>query len=353
MKKIFVLTALCLMALIVNANNWRDDDHYNYKFEEQKTIEKTFDVEALPNLVMDGIRSDFNITTWDQPQIDFKVKITVRSDRESTVKKLMEIIEVELSQNCNTVNAKTIFNIQTNKSYNASVSIKYNVRVPQDVLMDLSTRYGDITIDEVRERLKANVKYGDVKADNILIDDITKSTVEVKYGNINIDNVNQIYVWLDYGDAKINTCKYIDGTLKYSKIFITDLDHCILDIKYSDARIEKANKIIFGNTAYSDVKVRNLTNSISATSLKYSDLTVTVTSLIPQVTIDSQYSDVVLYLEENSSFDYKLSSSYGDIKFKGFFDTKSIAGRGHYGEGERGLLDISVRYGDVDIYKNK
>jgi len=54
----------------------------------KKTVEKTFDVEALPNLVMDGIYSDFNITTWDQPQIDFKVKITVKSDRENTVKSL-------------------------------------------------------------------------------------------------------------------------------------------------------------------------------------------------------------------------------------------------------------------------
>jgi len=351
MKKYLILTVLSLTTLLASAFNRGDGDH-KYRYEDYRTIEQTFDVEALPNLMMDGIYSDFNITTWDQPQIDFKVKITVKSDRESTVKQLMDIIDVELTQQSNDVTAKTVFKDKMTKSYNASVSIKYYVKVPQDVLMDLSTRYGDITIDEVRERLKANVKYGDIKADNILIDDITKCTVDVKYGNINIDNVNQINMWLDYGDAKINTCNYIDGTLKYSKIFITDLDHCMLDIKYSDARIEKANKIIFGNTAYSDVKVRNLTNSISATSLKYSDLTVTVTSLIPQVTIDSQYSDVVLYLEENSSFDYKLSSSYGDIKFKGFFDTKSIAGRGHYGEGERGLLDISVKYGDVDIYKN-
>lgn len=352
MKKFLILTVLSMTALFAAAFN-RGDRDYHYKYEMEKTIEKTFDVEALPNLVMDGIYSDFNITTWDQPQIDFKVKITVKSDKESAVRSLIDIIDVELSENCNTVTAKTVFNNKTNRSFNASVSIKYNVKVPKDVLMNLKTRYGDITLDEVREKLRVELKYGDFKADNILIEDITNNTIEVKYGNINIDNVKQLGMWLEYGDAKINTCDYIDGTLKYSKIFVTDMNHCMLEIKYSDARIDKANKIIFGNTAYSDVKVRNLTNSISATSLKYSDLTVTVTSLIPQVTIDSQYSDVVLYLEENSSFDYKLSSSYGDIKFKGFFDTKSIEGRGHYGDGERGLLDINVKYGDVDIIKNK
>lgn len=339
-----------MTALLAAAFN-RGDRDYHYKYEMEKTVEKTFDVEALPNLVMDGIYSDFNITTWDQPQIDFKVKITVKSDKESAVRSLINIIDVELSESCNTVTAKTVFNNKTNRSFNASVSIKYNVKVPKDVLMNLKTRYGDITLDEVREKLKVELKYGDFKADNILIEDITNNTIEVKYGNINIDNVKQLGMWLEYGDAKINTCDYIDGTLKYSKIFVTDMNHCMLEIKYSDARIDKANKVLFVNTAYSDIKVRNVTDRLSV-NMKYSDLSATVTSLTPNVEIQGAYSDVALFLNEDSSFDYKLASSYGDIKFKGFFDTKSIEGRGHYGDGERGLLDISVKYGDVDIYKN-
>ena len=351
MKKFLILTVLSMTALFAAAFN-NGDRNYHYKYEMEKTVEKTFDVEALPNLVMDGKYSDFIITTWDQQKIDFKVKITVKSDKESAVRSLIDIIDVELSENCNTVTAKTIFNTKTNRSFNASVSIKYYVQVPQDVLMNLQTKYGDITLDQVREKLKVELKYGDFKADNILIDDIKNNAIEVKYGNINIDNVNQMALWLEYGDAKINTCDYIDGTLKYSKVFVTDMNHCMLELKYSDARIEKANKVLFVNTAYSDVKVRNVTNRLSV-NMKYSDLSATVTSLTPSVEIDGAYSDVVLHLDENASFDYKLDSSYGDIKFKGFFDKKSIEGRGHYGDGERGLLDITVKYGDVDICKNK
>lgn len=352
MKKILILTVLMLVAFFAFANKWSDNNHYDYKFEEQKTIEKTFDVKALPNLEMDGIYSDFNITTWDQPQIDFKVKITVKSDRESTVQKLMEIIDVELSQNGNTVNAKTIFNNKTNKSFNASISIKYNVRVPQDVLMNLTTHYGDITIDEVREKLKANVKYGDFKADNLMMDDIVNNAIEVKYGNVNIENVNQIGMLLEYGDAKINKCDYIDATVKYGKLFITELNHCMLEIKYSNARIEQANKVKFTNVAYSDVKLKNVKDKLTA-DLKYSDMSATVTSLSPKIEIEGAYSDAVLYLNEEASFNYDLRSSYGDISFKGFFDKKSIGGEGHYGEGERGYLNISTKYGDVDIRKDK
>lgn len=352
MKKILILAVLMFVAFFAFANKWSDNNHYNYKFEEQKTIEKTFDVEALPKLIMDGIYSDFNITTWDQPQIDFKVKITVKSDRESTVQKLMEIIDVELSQSSNTVNAKTIFNNKSNKSYNASISIKYNVRVPKDVLFDLKTRYGDITIDEVREKLRAEVKYGDFKADNMMIDTLYDNSIEVKYGNVNIDVVKKLYLDLSYGDAKINNCDYIDATVKYGKIFITDLNKGILEIKYSDARIDQANKVKFANVGYSDVKLRNVKDKLIA-DLKYSDMSATVTSLKPRIEIDGAYSDVNLYLNENASFNYRMSSSYGDITFKGFFDEKSIGSNGTYGDGEPGYLDISTKFGDVDIRKDK
>ena len=352
MKKIFVLTALCLMALFASAYN-RGDHDYNYKYEEQQTIEQTFDVEALPNLIMEGKYSDFNITTWDRKQIEFKVKITVKSDKESTVKNLMSIIDVELSQCENTVTAKTIFtNNKTNKSYNASVTIKYNVKVPEDVLMDLKTKYGDITIDEVREKLKAEVKYGDFRADSLMIENFADNYIYVQYGNVNIDYVKKFLLRLDYGEAKINKCEYVDGHLRYSKIYITEVQDAMLENKYSDSRIEKAFKARFVNTAYSNLKVSNCTNRLYA-NMKYTDLSATMTSDSPSVEIDGQYSDAVLYINESASFNYDLESSYADITFRGFFDKERIDRHGTYGNGEPGNLDISTKYGDVDIRKNK
>ena len=351
MKKFLVLATLCLMAFIGIANSFRGDGG-NYKYELKKTVEKTFNVNENPILEMEGKYSDFIITTGDQQQIDFKVNIVVKSDNEDKLKAKFNSIDIALEKEGNKVIAETVFGEYKYKTFNGSMTIKYYVQVPADVAMDLETKYGDITLDQVREKLKVEVKYGDFKADNILIDDVTKNAIEVKYVNINIDNVNQVALWLEYGDAKINTCDYIDGTLKYSKILITDMNHCMLELKYSDARIEKANKVLFVNTAYSDVKVRNVTNMLHV-NMKYSDLTATVTSLTPDIEIDGAYSDANLYLNEEAAFDYNLRSSYGDITFKGFFDTKSIGGQGHYGDGERGKLDITTKYGDVDIRKNK
>ena len=351
MKKIFVLTVLCLTAFFAKANDYRgNDDHYRY--EQQRVVEKSFDVGEMSSLEMDGKYSDFIITAWDEPKIDFMIKITVKSDNEKKLASKFNSIGIYLAQDGNHIKAETVFGEYAYKTFDGSMSIKYYVKVPRDVSMDLETKYGDITIDEVREKLEVEVKYGDFKADNILIDDIKNNSVEVQYGGINIDNVGKIALWLEYGEAKINTCDYIDGTLKYSKIFISELNEGMLENKYSTSRIEKVGKILFVSTAYSDLKVSNCTNMLSA-NIKYTDLSATMTSDSPIVDIDGQYSDVVLHINESASFNYDLESSYADISFKGFFDTKSISGNGHYGSGEPGRLDISTRYGDVDILKNK
>ena len=350
MKKILFLAALCLIALIGTANNYREDGGH-YRCEANRTIEKTFDVSEKSALDLEGNFSDFIITAWDQQQIDFLVKITVKGDDNKKVEAKFKSIDVEFEQVGNKVIAKTVFGDYKYKTFNGTLSIKYYVKVPRDVAMDLQAKYGDITIDEANTKLSVELKYGDFKANNITINDIDNNSIDVKYGNVNIDNVNQIGLWLDYGDAKINTCDYIDTEVKYGKIFITDLNRGVLEIKYSNARIDNVDKITFNDAAYSDIKVRNLKNKLTA-DMRYSDLTATVSTLVPNIDIEGAYSDVLLYLNDNASFDYDLRASYGDITFKGFFDTKSIAGKGHYGDGESGSLDISVRYGDVDIRRN-
>ena len=345
MKKIFVLTALCIAAFIGNANSFRNDSG-NYKYELKKTVEKTFNVSENPILEMDGKYSDFIITTWEQPQIDFKVNIVVKSDNEDKLKAKFNSISILLEKEGNKVTAETVFGDYNYKTFNGTMTIKYYVQVPADVFMELQTKYGDITVDSANKKFEADIKYGDLIAENLM----DYNDIDVKYGNININNAKKVRLELDYGDAKINKCDEIKGFLKYSKISVTELGLGTFDIKYSTTRIEKAKTLKFKDAAYSDMSVSSVADELLS-NMRYSDLNATIVSNSPIVEIDGQYSDAVLYLNENASFDYDLRSSYSDITFRGFFDKDRISGHGHFGEGQGGRLDISTRYGDVKIRK--
>lgn len=334
------------MALASAANDYRGDDN-KYKYEVQKLVEQTYSVSANPILEMEGKYSDYIITAWDQQQIDFKVKITVKSDNKEKLTAKINSIDVYFEKTGNKVMSKTIFGDYPYKTFNGSMSIKYYVQVPKDVFMELETKYGDIKVDTVYKKFEVDIKYGDLKADNLL--DI--SSIDVKYGNVIINNAKTIKLEMGYSDANITKCEQLDGDLKYSNIYISELGHGMLENKYTTVKIDKVDFIGFDDNAYSDLTVRNVTNTLGA-ELRYTDLSASVTSLVPKVHIDAQYSDVVLTLNKDASFYYNMDSSYADISFKGFFDTKTIGRQGTYGEGERGMLDITTRYGDVDIRKN-
>ena len=343
MKRYLVLTALCLMALVSTANDYRGDGG-KYRYEAQKLVEQTFSVDVNPILEMVGKYSDFIITPWDQQQIDFKVKIIVKSNDEDKLKAKFNSIDVKFDKFGNKVTAETVFGDYKYRTFNGSMTIKYYVKVPRDVFMELETKYGDIKVETVTKKFEVDIKYGDLKADSLLAD----NSIDIKYGDININYVKDLHLELDYGDAKVRSCDNIDGELKYSNIYITDLIEGNIENKYSTVRIEKAAKIKFDDAAYSDLKVSNVTNSLIV-DMRYSDLKATFTTLKPIVDIDGQYSDATLYISGDASFDYNLKSSYSDIIFKGFFDAKSIKGHGSYGAGERGRLDISTAYGDIKI----
>ncbi len=347
MKKVIFLTSFCLIAIFSFANNYRGEDR-NYRYEKEKLIETAYDVTANPDLTMDGKYSDFIISVWDKPQIDFKVKVLVRGNNEEKVMAKFNSIEINLEQNGNKVYATTVFGDFPYRSFDGSISIKYYVKVPADVAMDLTTKYGDITLDEANKRLKVDLKYGDLKADNINIENLIDNSIDVKYGDIHISEVKKLYLRLDYGNARINKCEYIDAVIKYSNIVVSDLGEGLLENKYSTSRIESAEKVRFISTAYSDLFITSVDKELNV-DMRYSDLKAYVKSKSPIIYIDGQYSDTELFLSGESSFNYHLDSSYGDVTFKGFFDTRTVKNVGTYGNGEPGRIDISVRYGDVDI----
>lgn len=344
MKKISVLTILCLTALFGSANGFRGNGD-NYKFEQKKDIEKSFEMDANSILEMEGIYSDFIITEWDQPQIDFSVKVVVKSNDEKKAIARLNSINIVFERLGNKITAKTVFENYPYRNFNGYTSIKYYVKVPKDVFMDLETKYGDITVNNVRKKFEADIKYGNLNADSLLAD----NDIDISYGNISATYAKNIYLDLKYGNAKMNKIAHIEGEIKYSNFIATEINRGVLNNRYSDVKIEKIDKLNTKNQ-YSDMRITNVAHTLEA-KIQYSDLKATCDGLYPNINIEGQYSDVNLKISENASFTYNLKTTYGDIKCKGILDFTGSEARGNYGKGESGSIAVQLLYGDLRINK--
>jgi len=344
MKKLFLTLVCCLTATWCLANVGGDDR--NYKYSQEKKIDKTFDV--LPNceLEMEGNLNDYVITTWDQPQISFDVKVTVKSDKEKQMLQRFNAISVVLKQEGNKVIAETV-NKGSGK-FDGSVSIKYHVSVPADVRMDLETKYGSIIVDKVEKDFKAEVSYGSITANNLLAD----SEIEVKYSDINVTYAKNLELDLQYGNAKINKVEFIDAEVEYSDFKATEIYRGVFDNKYSEIKLENVNEIKTKNE-YSDMKIANMAEKLDARVLQC-DLNATVSAKKPEIKIEAKYADIKLNVSEKSTFKYDIRATYGDIicgDVMGANAGRISEGRivGKCGDGGAGSVKIEAEYGDVRI----
>lgn len=344
MKKLFLTLMCCLTATWCLANVGGGDR--NYKYSQEKKIDKTFDV--LPNceLEMEGNLNDYVITTWDQPQIAFDVKVMVKSDKEKQMLQKFNAISVVFKQEGNKVKVETIE--KSSGKFDGSISIKYHVSVPADVRMDLETKYGSIVVDNVEKNFKAEVSYGSITANNLMAD----SEIELKYSDLNVTYAKNLELELKSSNAKINKVEFIDADVKYSDFTATEIYRGVFDNKYSDIKIENINEIKTKNE-YSDMRIANLSQKLYADVLQC-DLKANVSAKKPDIDIDALYSDIKLTVNENSAFNYDIRTTYGDINcgdIMGANAGKISEGRivGKCGDGSTGNVKIEAEYGNVKI----
>lgn len=345
MKKLFLALICCFTATWCLANDGGDDK--NYKYSQERKIDKVYDVQPNCELEMEGIYSDYIITTWDQPQISFDVKMVVRSNKEKQVMQKFNSVSVEFKQEGNKVIVNTIDKHASSK-FDGSVSVKFHISVPADVKMDLETKYGTIVVDNVEKNFKADVSYGSITANNLM----ANNEIDAKYSDINITYAKNLELEMKYGNAKINKVESIDADIEYSDFTSTEVVKGVLENEYSDIRIENANDVKAKNR-YSDMKIANMTQKLNVDT-KHSPLTVTVSAKKPDIDIKGQYSDVKLNVNESSVFKYDVRATYGDIicgDVMGSNAGKISEGRivGKHGDGGAGSIKAELEYGDFRI----
>jgi len=345
MKKLFLTLVCCFTATWCLANDRGDEK--NYKYSQEKKFEKVFDVSPYCELEMDGDYSDFIITTWDQPQISFDVRVAVRSNKEKQMIEKFNSISVVFRQEGNKIIAETVI-VKLNEKFDGSFSIKYYVSVPADVRMDLETKYGSVTVDNVEKNFKADVCYGNITAGNLMSD----NEIDIKYGNVNVTYAKNIEIEMQYADAKFNKVEFIDADLEYSDLTAAEISRGVFENKYSDLRLENADDIKAKN-AYTDMKIANLTQRL-VLDAKYSPLNATISAKKPDIDIEGSYSDIKLEINEKSVFKYDIRTTYGDIncgEVMGSNAGRISEGRivGKHGDGGAGNIKAELQYGDIRI----
>jgi Putative adhesin len=380
-KTLYNFIATCILAIgfafIVQAKDttkiYTNDIENRQEFS--KIVYKEFNISAYGTVKLANKYGKVDAHTWDGSQVKIKVSIIANSNNQAEAEKIFNKISINFYNDANYVKAET--EIATSKGWNpwswdgnSDFKINYDVYYPRGCFLDLSNRYGDSFVGFTNGAVKADIKYG-----NIRTEDINNSMeLNLQYGNGSLGNIQKDLVSnVDYGKLILKNADNIKFDGDYSE-FETDFANTIsMNSDYSTLRVSKANNLTvnadyghlklkeIGNLNikgdYTDVVVNYLSN-YATIDMEYGGINIDkIGKNFSELKVDAEYTDVKVGTEDGCAYRFDAQSAYGDIKYpsgmsvtyekengtsgkvEGFFGSKSA----------KGIVKVNLSYGGIKI----
>lgn len=321
MKAVCLLTWLCILSsLPAGASR---PEHFDYK--KQKEVVQSFRVGSNDLLQIDNRYGNITVTHWNKNEVEIRVKIEARANREETAQKALDRVSIELKKEGGVVSGVTSLKSQNNWSgsnNNQSLTIDYFISMPSTLASDLSQKYGNINLPRQNDgKCTLHVKYGNLNAGNF-----SKTLdLEAKYGNVDMGHLSEAR--LDVGYVGNMTCKDAKDLVvdsKYSKLDMGKIHRLQLEEKYGNFSIVSLDRGSI-ELKYGDGSIGFLKDELNIDDLGYGSVTLQeVSPSFTQINVEARYGNLYLKIPERTAFSVDAEDmKYGKYSIDGFHVTAS------------------------------
>lgn len=316
-SRIVSLAAIMLLLACTNGWAWISDS------TKKKEVSETFSVNTGDILRLDNKYGNIAIAHWDKNEVAIQVVVESKAGSESQAQEGLDRVSIDLSKTGNTISGITSLRSQSGRSNsNNRLIINYYVRMPSNLAINVSQKYGNINLPEQNEgKTSLEVKYGNVNGGSFT----SSLTVNGGYSNINLEDVQDILMDLAYcGSVSFGKGNKIKLDSKYSNVKMGDVVSLSLIKKYGNISVKKVETVDM-DIKYSEASIARVTEEISVGSLDYSTLKVEeLDSNFKKVSVNARYGNFNISLPAKASFTVNAERmKYGSIDVKNFNITHS------------------------------
>ena len=361
----------------------------NSKYDSKFTRDLTIETEDKEEFFIENSFGDITVDKGQGKNIEVEAKINIKNNDEEYADEVSrEILEV-IKNKPNVVSLRSkVDNYLKDKDKIQSISIDLLIKMPEDMKLDIDSRFGDVFVSNISNKVIVKNQHGDINLDVINGDievlnefgevettDIQGNAIisnkhgeiftkeidgdlEAKnaFGDMDIDSVNgrvklvnqnseikvynvenNLYVENKFGDVVV---KEVKGDLE-----IID-QNAKIDIEgiAGEVRVENRFGDIEVREAYKSIDIINKNGNVDFISSK---------EIEKYLKIDNEFGDITVTLPKNQSGYFDLYTKYGDIKSQ-FEDlvikselneettTKSIGD-------EDVIINLRGKNGDIDL----
>jgi hypothetical protein len=353
----------------------------NQKIETQTEVfTKNFKVNAKDILVVNTNYTTITFQEWDKNEMDFTTTIKLRKGTEKDMERVLNGLSFTNQQSGKRVSYYLSLTYSNDKKFCNTMNdleITLLVKIPKDIFIELTSRYGNVEMENVHNDFNANITYGNLDAENLF----GNNNIEIKYGNINVEKLsgNKNIINLKYGNFMIRQAPHLSLNINYSKGELKEAGTLKLDSKYSTIRMNSVKNLeltsgydkitinnnvdkISGEMRYGTVSINMLKTSCIFTNFSYSKIAIDeVQPSFTNISFEAAYSNIKLNIPQDQSFLFDYSGRYTDFKQKNIrlndaaFEagSNSVKMSGTYGKhlATDKRVTIDAKYGSLSLFE--
>ncbi|MBN1387404.1 MAG: hypothetical protein JW965_03100 [Bacteroidales bacterium] len=292
-----------------------------YATDVEKQFSKEFDATGVELLKISNRYGDVEIVSSGNNKIIIVVDVQLSHPNESKAEKLLSMINVQFSENDNTIEAWTEIDRQfsmENHGPHRGFSIDYRVEMPEDMNLDLSNRYGDLKAGVLSGHVDIRVKYG-----SMFIKNLTRGNME-PLNRITAEYIRVCDIaeagWLELNLRYVSKLNLLNAQAllinsRYSTNNTIDkVSSVVIDSKYDRYEIHDLNNVV-AESAYTSYNIGNLSKKLDIET-RYGSIEVNNAEAgFEMIRTDVGYCPVKISFDESASYKLKAETRYSSFSF--------------------------------------
>lgn len=353
-----LLMMMFLPGILLAENPLKDDLR---KTTREKTIQKSFTVNANATLKVDNSYGNVDIVTWDQNTVDFDITIKVTGSSDDKVNDRLNAIDVEFSNSSSMVSAETKFGKKSSSWWNwgknnMKIEVNYIVKIPKTNNIDISNDYGGINVDQLMGQANLNCDYGKITTKELMADN---NKISFDYSNgCFFEYIKSGSINADYSSYTVAKANSLDINADYTKSIIEAVEDVEYNCDYGSLKADNINNLK-GNGDYLTLRLGNVYKNVSVKA-DYGSIKIDkMAAGAGNIDIQTDYTGITIGHDAKYSFQFEVQLEYASMRnsddfefIKRRIESTDKYYMGYYGDpSSSNKVNIKSEYGSVTFKK--
>ena len=226
--------------------------------ELSKTISKSFNIKQDTRIEISNKHGNIVINKWDKNVFDLKVTVDVRTKSESKTQKVLDAIEIDISDRISSGELSVQTDIGS-ISGNSSFTINYEISMPKTNPMRVNNSFGHVDIGSHIGDLDITVKHGQFRAEDLQFADIR---IEFSGSRCEIETLKKGKLDLRHSKLSVEELGDVDISSQFSDVEIEQAGNLVMDGKYGSIELETVNTLT-GDIQFAGVDIEYLGEALN------------------------------------------------------------------------------------------